>query len=190
MPEDDTVADCVQMYGTFCTANIPLQVRYNRPVLLRLPLSNTALKILDEYIDKFYKGSFDLADQDCGTAPCILETDNLDSITHGSRQPMRAFKSPFLGKSDNEIRAWMREHKHPSFSQLTFTILDNDTVKNKTCGVGYTIGDDRMLLADFYGNPVMRIPIEMSTLSWDEEGLVGTEEIFDGKDIKNALHAT
>jgi hypothetical protein len=47
-----------------------------------------------------------------------------------------------------------------------------------------------MLLADFYGNPVIRIPIEMSTLSWDEEGLVGTEKIFDGKDIKNALHAT
>jgi hypothetical protein len=194
-PEEDEVADCVEMYMTFCTANIPPKVRvHNPPVLLLLPLSNIVLQILDEYIDKSYQGAFDLADQVVGVAPCILETTDLNSINHGSRQPMRAFKSPFLGKSDDEIRTWVNEQNDPNerpfFSRLTFTILDNDAIKNKTCRVGYTLGDDRMLLTDFYGNIFLRVPVEEGTISWDEEPRVGTEKIFDRKYIENGQHET
>jgi hypothetical protein len=128
-----------------------------------------------------------LIDGDVGASSCILETTDLDSITHGSRKPMRAFKSPFLGKSDDEIRTWIKEHKHPNFAQLTFTILDEDTIKNKTCRVGYILGDNRMLLADFYGNMYIRVPIEMVTLSWDEEEYVGTGKVFDQRYIENGL---
>lgn len=100
---------------------------------------------------------------------------------------MKAFESPFLGQSDDDIRAWLKDHEHPNFGQSTFTILDKDTVKNKTCRVGYTLGDNRILRADFYGNMYIRIPIEVGTLSWDEEGLVGTEDIFDRKYIENGV---
>lgn len=185
IPKEDGVADCALMYPTFCTANIPPKVWVHKtPDLLLLSLFNTTLQILDEYIDQCYQGCFALAEMDAGAAICILETTNLDSITHGSRQPMRAFKSPFLGKSDDEIRTWMKEHEHPSFGQLAFTILDEDTVKNKTCRVG-SFNDDRMLLADFYGDLHIRVPIEMCTISWDEEPLVGSEKIFDQKYIQN-----
>jgi hypothetical protein len=126
-------------------------------------------------------------DSDPGVSPCILTTTDLDSITHGSRKPMRAFESPFLGKSDDEIRAWMKEHEHPNFARLTFTILDEHTIKNKTCRVGYTRGDDRMLITDFYANLYIRVPIEMVTLSWDEEEYVGTGKVFNRKYIENDL---
>lgn len=39
-----------------------------------------------------------------GCSPCILQTTDLDSITHGSRKPMPEFESPFLNMTDNEIR--------------------------------------------------------------------------------------
>ena len=103
---------------------------------------------------------------------------------------MQPFESQFIGKSDEEIRAGMKKHKHPDFAEATFTILDKDTVKNKTCRVGYTFGDDRMLLSDFYGNVNIRVPIEMGTLSWEEEELVGTEKVFNRKYIQNGFRET
>ncbi|KIN09074.1 hypothetical protein OIDMADRAFT_23793 [Oidiodendron maius Zn] len=143
----DKVTDCVTMYAVFCTANIPPQV-------------------LDEFIDQAYEGCFAMVDDgDVGASPCILETTDLNSVQHGSRKPARAFESPFLGKTDDEIREWVKEHPHPSFAQLTFTILDEDTIKNKTCRVGYTRGDDRILITDFYATMYVRVPIEMATSS-------------------------
>jgi hypothetical protein len=69
---------------------------------------NTSLQILDEFIDEAYEGWFSMVpDGDVGASTCILETTDLDSIAHGSRKPMRAFKSlfsarrrrdPYLGK--------------------------------------------------------------------------------------------
>ena len=138
-------------------------------------------------MEESYKGVLDIDDSDAGVSPCILTTTDLDSITHGSCKPMRAFKSPFFGKSDDEIRAWMKEHKHPNFAGLTFTILDEHTIKNKTCRVGYTGGDDRMLITDFYANLYIRVPIEMVTLSWDEEEYIGTGKVFNRKYIENDL---
>lgn len=89
---------------------------------------------------------------------------------------MRAFKSLFLGKSDEDIHIWIIVHKHYNFSQLTFTILDEDIIKNKTCRVGYLPDDDRMIVADFYANIYMRFPIEVVTMSWHEVELIGTEK--------------
>lgn len=129
-------------------------------------------------------------DGDVGASPCILETTDLDSVQHGSRKPAQAFESPFLGKTDDEIRAWVKEHTHPSFATLTFTILDEGTIKNKTCRVGYTLGDDRMLVTDFYATMYVRVPIEMVTVSWDEEELVGTGRVFNRQYIQNGLKET
>ena len=100
---------------------------------------------------------------------------------------MRLFESPFLGKLDDEIRAWREEHKHPDFGELTFTILDEGTIKNKTCRVGYTGGDDRMLLTDFYTNMHVRVPLEQVTISWEEEYFVGTGQVYGRKCIESGL---
>ena len=125
-----------------------------------------------------------------GASPCILTTTDLNSISNGSRNPMHAFESPFLRKTDDEIRAWMKEHIHPNFAQTTFTILDEDTIKNKTCRVGYTLDDDRILLTDFYADLYVRVPVEMFTISWDELELLGTGKVFNQKYIKNGLKET
>lgn len=119
-----------------------------------------------------------------GASPCILQTTDLDSIAHGSRKPMPDFESPFLNMTDNEIRDWMLQHRHPNFAQLTFTILDQNTVEHQISRIGYVWEDDpddRMLLADFFAGLYIRVPISMGTISWDEEDLVGTEKIIDRK---------
>jgi hypothetical protein len=70
------------------------------------------------------------------------------------------------------------------------TILDEDTIKEKTCRVGYTMDDDRMLLTDFYGTMSLRVPVEVGTISWDEEPFLGTEKVFDRKYIENHYEET
>lgn len=129
-------------------------------------------------------------DGNVGASPCILKTTDFNSIANGSRTPMHTFESPFLRMTDNEIRAWMKEHKHPNFAQATFTILDKDSIKNKTCRVGYTLDDDRILLTDFYADLCLRVPVEMGTISWDELEFVGTGKVFNQKYIENNFKET
>jgi hypothetical protein len=92
---------------------------------------------------------------------------------HGSRIPMQPFKSPFLGMTDDQVRSWMNEHPHPNFARLTFAVLDEDTVKNKTCRIGYTQtedeDDDKLVTTDFYACMTIRLAVEMVTISWCEQ---------------------
>ncbi|EEQ31053.1 hypothetical protein McanCB56680_003691 [Microsporum canis] len=85
------------MYVVFCTANIPSEA-------------------LGNFIDEAYREIL-LSEDDTGPpgAPCILQTTDLSSISHGSRKPMAKLKSPFLNKADNEIRDWVRHHRCPGF---------------------------------------------------------------------------
>lgn len=73
-----------------------------------------------------------------GDCPYILDTEDLDSVTYGSRKPMQPFESPFLGMTDDEVRTWMSEHRNPNFVESTFAVLDGDTARNKTCRIGVT----------------------------------------------------
>lgn len=101
---------------------------------------------------------------------CILGTANLDSVTHGSRKPMQPSESPFLGMTDDEVRSWMSEHRHPNFVGSTFAVLDGDTARNKTCRIGVTdvVQDnvDKMITTDFYGSMYVMVPVEVATVSW------------------------
>lgn len=132
------------------------------------------LQLLDEFIEQAYEGCYAMVDDgEVGASPCILDTTDLSSITHGSRKPMPDFDSPFIGKTDNEIRQWMKDHKNPNFAECTFIILNEDTIKNKTCRVGHIDDDKRILLTDFYTTMVIRVPIEMATLGWESYEYVG-----------------
>lgn len=121
-----------------------------------------------------------------GGAVFIVTTENIDGDFYRSRKPMKAFKSPFLGKTDNEIRSWVRENLTDSdqFAERTFTILDDDTIKNKTCQIGHVGGDDRMLVTDFFSTLVVRIPVEESVASWHEQEFAGTANLLSRKFMK------
>jgi hypothetical protein len=76
---------------------------------------------------------------------------------------MQPFESPFIGMTDDQVRSWMKEHEHPHFAYGTFAVLDEDTIKNKTCRIGCTHADrkeaDKMQITDFYASMHVRVPI-------------------------------
>jgi hypothetical protein len=146
-------------------------------------------QILDEFTDQAYEGWFDMVGDPnaAGSSPCILQTTDLDSVSHGSRKPIPDFDSPFLNWTESEIRDWMLKNRHPNFVESTFTILDQNTIDRKVCRIGYideVEPDNRMLWADFFAELQVRVPIEMGTLSWQEEEFVGTEKVLDRKVLK------
>ncbi|DAA74243.1 TPA_exp: hypothetical protein A8136_3741 [Trichophyton benhamiae CBS 112371] len=165
---EDRVPECITMYPVFCTAKIPSD-------------------ILDEFIDESYAGIRDVIGEGdlpaYGMAPCILQTTDLDSITHGSRKPMPVdFESPFLNWTDEQVREWATKALrpgHPSFAQRTFTILDQNTVDNKICRVGYISvfqedEDYGMLSEVFYGDIMARVPLELAENVVERRGKWGT----------------
>jgi len=122
-----------------------------------------------------------VVDGDVGGAPSILQTTDLHSISHGSRKPMQAFESPFLCKTEDEIRTFMQENRTEHFASLTFTIFDEETIKHKTCRTGDASEkcDERILLADFYTNMLIRVPIQMGVRSFKEDvELLGTGKVY------------
>lgn len=67
---------------------------------------------------------------------------------------------------------------------MTFTILDQNTVEHGISHIGYAsenYPDEQMLWADFFADLYVRVPIEMATKSWENEDLVGTEEVLNRK---------
>lgn len=95
---------------------------------------------------------------------------------------MQRFESPFIGWTDDECRSWMNEHRNPYLAEYTFIVLDKDTVKNKTCRVGYTYVNemmgDKMLITDFYTCMHSMPALEMLELTWEANELVGTGEVY------------
>ncbi|EFQ99270.1 hypothetical protein MGYG_02283 [Nannizzia gypsea CBS 118893] len=157
---DDRVATCCMMYPVFCTARIPSD-------------------ILDEFIDQSYAGILDLLAPhivDPGASPCILQTTDLDLIAHGSRKPMPNFESPFLNWTDEQVRDWATKEgkrQRQSFAMETFTILDQNSIDNKICRIGYIDNgeeddDRRMLHGIFYADLQTRIPLNEVEVSWSE----------------------
>ena len=105
---------------------------------------------------------------------------------------MQPFESPFIGWTDDECRSWISEHRHPYFSTLNFVVLDKDTVKNKTCRVGYTYVDepkgDQMMTHDFYTSMHFMPALEVGNMIWwwNEEYL-GTGEVYNREKFEEGL---
>ncbi|KAM5434562.1 hypothetical protein MferCBS31731_006664 [Microsporum ferrugineum] len=171
---EDRVCYGAIMYPVFCTAKIPSQV-------------------LDEFIDESYAGIVDITGEDNGGgSPCILQTTDLETITHGSRKPMPDFESPFLNWTDEQIRDWATKEskiERGYIASSTFTILDENTIDAKVCRVGYISingiekADYRMLSEVFYADLMVRVPLEMAEISWDET-LSGIDGVYDRKAIE------
>ena len=128
-----------------------------------------------------------------GESLCILDTENLDSVTRGSRAPMQPFESPFIGMTDDEVRSWANEHRNPNFAECTFLVLNGDTAKNKTCRIGATdvVTEDsgKMITTDFYSSMSTMMPIEAVTLSWceNEEFYLGTGKVLNREYLETQL---
>lgn len=74
---------------------------------------------------------------------------------------MPNFESPFLNKTDIEIREW--KHRHSNFAEARFTILDRNTVERRICQIGFSSEespDYRMLWSDPYADLYLRVPVE------------------------------
>lgn len=70
-------------------------------------------------------------------------------------------------------------------------VLDNDTVKNKTCRVGYTYINepmgDKMKITDFYTCLHSMPALEVGNACWDWDEFVGTDEVYNREKFEEGL---
>ncbi|EGD97537.1 hypothetical protein TESG_04945 [Trichophyton tonsurans CBS 112818] len=133
------------------------------------------MQVLDWSNDRAYREiPLSEGDSDPPDTPCILQTTDLGSITHGSHKPMPDFVSPFLNYTDNKIRDWMEHHRFPGFAEATFTVLDQLTIAEGTYRVGYcnSLFDPqpgtRMFPTIPYNDLSVWVKIELLEISWYE----------------------
>ena len=96
---------------------------------------------MDDFIHKARSGANELFGGLEGAAQCILTSDSTANVRGGSRYPMQAFQSPFIGKSVEDIYKIfsdkIRGEKSKALADFAFfacTILDEQTAKDKsTC---------------------------------------------------------
>lgn len=89
---------------------------------------------------------------------------------------MPNFESPFLNWTDEQVRDWATKEgkrQRQSFAMETFTILDQNSIDNKICRIGYIDNgeeddDRRMLHGIFYADLQTRIPLNEVEVSWSE----------------------
>ena len=114
---------------------------------------------------------------------------DLDTVAHGSRKPMEAFESPFLGMSKEEVRRFFVEKvvPHPAFTSLTFAIMDEDTVERKSCVVAVDSEPLKYIRTDFFASLYNMIPLEMVTISIEETEFVGTDKVLDRAEVEKMI---
>lgn len=146
-----------------------------------------SIQILDEFVDESYQGCLKLgAGDSVGGAPCILASKDLDAVAHGSRKPMQAFESPFVGMSKEEVRDFFVKNvaPHSAFTSYAFAIMDEDSAEKKTCVVAVDDKPLKWIRTDFFASMYNMVPLEMATMSIEETEFMGTDKVFDREEVE------
>ncbi|KAH9478231.1 hypothetical protein JR316_0008684 [Psilocybe cubensis] len=110
----------------FCTVDIPTSEL------------DIFLNITEEYKfgtpQVFQSGGFDISNW-----MVIMTSEDVSEIPHSLTQPIQPFRSPFLGKSIEEIAAWydanIIQPKVPGFYSGAFIVMDEDALQQQICAV-------------------------------------------------------
>ncbi|MCJ1243593.1 hypothetical protein MMC30_000790 [Trapelia coarctata] len=111
------------LFAVFCTAEIPLH-------------------ILDEFITASRKQV-----RDVSMFACIIDSrEPLTARTWATRTPVAPFTSPFLHASLDVVEAYfnetMRDDQSGHYGNVTYIVLDSQTVTDKTCLCVSVLDDD------------------------------------------------
>ena len=102
----------------------------------------------------------------------------MSAITSGATRPAKAFTSPFLGETIEQVRDWFVANITPiddGYTAFSFLIMDSQTVKDNTCLLVCTLSDEiQTVRCDFDVAQLQILSIE-----YGSEGMRdGTRDLF------------
>ena len=120
----------MKLVPAFCTVEIPDNV--NHSFVSRPLIADTSHQVFDDLITRAeYQSEVD------NFQVRIMDSNDADSFSDGSKVPAHATANPFLNKTFDEIESWFLENirtpRRSGFCHDNFVILDERSVKDGTC---------------------------------------------------------
>ena len=182
----------------FCVSDIPEAVRFQFvhmvPPLTRRQNIQTLdyfLQRIEEFVEDKKKFIHGIDDQTVSDEIAFITSKDVSAITSGATRPIRAFTSPFLGETIEQVRDWFVANIRPiddGYTAFSFLVLDSQTVEDNTCLLVCTLFDElQTVRCDFdvaqtqilcieFGNEGMKDGIRDLFM---ETGEVMTKELYD-----------
>jgi hypothetical protein len=128
-----------------CISEIPEAVRLHIQFMhMVLPL--TRHPHICQTLDYFLQKYLDSEDEDMiSDEIAFITSKDMSAITSGATRPAKAFTSPFLGETIQQVGDWFMANISPiddGFTGLSFLVMDSQTVEDNTCLVVCTLLDE------------------------------------------------
>jgi len=130
-------------------------------------------------------------DQTISDEIAFMTSKDVSAITSGATRPAKAFTSPFLGETIEQVRDWFVANITPiddGFTGFSFLVLDSQTVEDNTCLLVCTLFDElQTVRCDFDVAQTQIFSIEFGSEGMNdgtrdlfmETGEVMTKELYD-----------
>ena len=177
-----------------CISEIPEVVRFHiQFVHIVLPLTRHRhiCQTLDYFLqgmEKYLEGVDHLTISD---EIAFITSKDMSAITSGATRPTKAFTSPFLGETIQQVGDWFMANISPiedGFTGISFLVMDSQTVEDNTCLVvcavldevetvrcNFDVAQDQIISIEF-GSEGMR---DARHAPFMDTGEVMTKELYD-----------
>lgn len=102
------------------------------------------LEAIENFVEYKKKQFFGLDDCTLSEEVAFITSRDLSTITSGATRPTKAFQSPFVGESIQQVGDWFVKNIVPSdgYTHCSFLVMDSQTAEDNTCIVVYATEDE------------------------------------------------
>jgi hypothetical protein len=93
------------------------------------------LQCIEIFVEERKKQFFGVDDYTLSDEIAFITSKDLSTITSGATRPAKAFRSPFVGESIEQVGDWFVKNIVPSngYTRRAFVVMDSQTVEDNTC---------------------------------------------------------
>ena len=158
----------------FCISEIPEAVRFQF-VHIVLPLTRHQniqtldyfLQCMEKYVEDQKECISGIDDNTISEEIAFITSKDVSAITSGATRPAKAFTSPFLGETIEQVRDWFVAFIEPisdGYTAFSFLVLDSQTVEDNTCLLVCTLfGELETVRCDFDVAQIQIVSLEFGS---------------------------
>jgi len=91
---------------------------------------------MEKYVEDAQSWIFGIDDLTISDEIAFITSKDVSAITSGATRPAKAFTSPFLGETVQQVSDWFVANIRPiddGFTGFSFLVMDSQTVEDNTC---------------------------------------------------------
>jgi hypothetical protein len=100
---------------------------------------------MEDYVEDAQSWISGIDDQTTSDEIAFITSKDISAVTSGATRPAKAFTSPFLGETVQQVNDWFVANIRPiddGFTGFSFLIMDSQTVEDNTCLLVCNLDDE------------------------------------------------